>query len=253
MSNKEVISISYNNKDYKFYVPANKDSHINKNPPIYIDEFKQEANLISNFLQEGDYAIDIGARDGDSTLPIRAVVGEKGKVIAFEPNPYEYPNLIENIKLNKFDNVDAHSFGISKQNGELEFVFEENFYNGGLKTQQAMIANFPKSIKLLCKNWENLNASIKKDFEKVSFIKIDTEGSDIDILEEISEVIVRNKPFILMEWWPFTENRIIEFINKFGYIAFDKKTFSLVNYISISNRVENLFLIHVSRINRNVL
>lgn len=252
MSNKEVISISYNNKEYYFNIPQNKDSHINKNPSIYIEEFKQEANLISNFISEGDYAIDIGARDGDSTLPIRAVVGEKGKVLAFEPNPYEYPNLLDNIKLNKFLNIEAYDFGISKQDGELEFVFEENFYNGGLKTQQASIANFPKSIKLLCKNWNSLNQEIKKDFEKVKFIKIDTEGSDIDILEEISEIIIKNKPFILMEWWPTTEERINQFIRRFGYIAFDKKTFSLINYISLSNRVENLFLVHASRINTNV-
>jgi FkbM family methyltransferase len=244
----QYIDILYKDKNYKFNIPPNKDSHINKNPDVYINEFKQEADLISNFLEEGSYAIDIGARDGDSTLPIRAIVGGTGKVIAFEPNPYEYPNLINNIKLNEFDNIEAYNFGISKDNGELEFVFEEGFYNGGLKTPQAQIAHFPKSIKLQCKNWENLPQNLKDDFKKVQFIKIDTEGSDIDILEELAPMIKENKPIILTEWWPHTEERIMQFLNQFGYVPFDKKNLSHINYINIANRVENLVLIPLSKL-----
>lgn len=243
MLKRETISISFNNKEYKFLVPLNKDSHLNKEPDLYIKDFNKSVNFLSNFIKEGDTVIDIGARDGDSTLPLRAVVGEKGKVLAFEPNPYEFPNLIENIKLNNFLNIKAYNFGIAKETGEKEFLFEEGFYNGGINTDQIKIGNFPKKLNLICKNWNDLSEDIKKDLEDLKLIKTDTEGYDIDILEELSSLIYKKRPFIMMEWWPTLEARMAEYIRFNNYLPFNAENLSLIPSLHPSYRVHDIFLI----------
>ena len=248
MSNRSFVSVSFNNKDFKFLVPRNKDSHINKEPNLYIRDFNKAVNFLSSFLSEGDYAVDIGARDGDSTLPIRAVIGDQGKILAFEPNPYEFPNLIENIKLNNILNIEAYNFAIAKENGEKEFLFEENYYNGGINTAQIKIGNFPNKINLSCKNWENLSEEIKNDLNKIKFIKTDTEGYDIDILEELAPIINNQRPLILMEWWPTTEEHMTQYILKNNYLPFNTENLSLIRSLNLSERIHDIFLIPKEKI-----
>lgn len=243
MSSRSTVSVSFNNKEYKFLVPLNKDSHINKEPDLYIKDFNKLANFLLNFIKEGDTVIDIGARDGDSTLPLRAIVGDKGKVLAFEPNPYEFPNLIENIKLNNFSNVKAYDFGIAKENGDKEFLFEQGFYNGGINTEQIKIGNFPNKLKLKCKNWQTLSEEIKNDLENLKLIKTDTEGYDVDILEELFPIISKKRPFIIMEWWPTLEARMVEYIRLNNYLPFNLENLSLIPCLHPSYRVHDLFLI----------
>jgi FkbM family methyltransferase len=243
MDERATITVNYNNQEFKFLIPLDKGSHINKDPSLYIADFNKDTKFLSNFLKEGDIALDIGARDGDSTLPLRAVIGNTGKILAFEPNPFEFPNLIENIKLNNILNIEAYNFGISKENEYKEFLFEENFYNGGISTEQIKIGYFPKKIKLQCKNLENLSKEIKADLDKVKFIKTDTEGYDVDILEELGPIINKTRPFILMEWWPTTEARMVEYFIKNNYVPFNKDNLSLIQNLHISNRVHDIFLI----------
>lgn len=243
MDQRSSVIVIYNNQEFKFLIPLDKGSHINKQPDLYIEDFHKDIKFLSHFLKQGDVAVDIGARDGDSTLPLRAIVGSAGKILAFEPNPFEFPNLIENIKLNNILNIEAYNFGIAKENEYKEFVFEENFYNGGINTNQIKIGNFPKKIKLQCKNLENLSEEIKIDLYKAKFIKTDTEGYDVDILEELAPIINKTRPFILMEWWPTTEKRMAEYINKNNYLPARKDDLSLINNLDISNRVHDIFLI----------
>ena len=44
-------------------------------------------------------------------------VGETGKVYAFEPEPSNYANLINNIDLNEYHNVRAINCGVTGNNG----------------------------------------------------------------------------------------------------------------------------------------
>ncbi|MEM3406001.1 MAG: FkbM family methyltransferase [Candidatus Pacearchaeota archaeon] len=56
-------------------------------------------------LKKGDIVIDAGAYIGLFTLYASKKVGKNGLVIAYEPDPENYKNLLENIKLNKCKNV----------------------------------------------------------------------------------------------------------------------------------------------------
>ncbi len=57
------------------------------------------------FLKPGDYVIDVGAAIGYYTLIFARSVGNAGLVIAFEPKTDRYKLLLENIKLNKYENI----------------------------------------------------------------------------------------------------------------------------------------------------
>ena len=53
-------------------------------------------NFLVQFLKEGDVCIDVGANVGFYTLLTSALVGESGRIYAFEPTPRTFHILTSN-------------------------------------------------------------------------------------------------------------------------------------------------------------
>ncbi len=70
-------------------------------------------------LSEGDTFVDIGAYIGYYSIVARNIVGESGKVIAFEPNPESYRMLKKNIELNKYENCIPENIAITDKEGSV--------------------------------------------------------------------------------------------------------------------------------------
>src|SRR5262245_36198270 len=57
-----------------------------------------ETQLVRQVLKEGDVFIDVGANIGWFTVHAAKLVGEKGQVIAFEPEPSNLAMLERNVR-----------------------------------------------------------------------------------------------------------------------------------------------------------
>jgi len=67
-----------------------------------------------------DVVIDVGAHIGSYTIRCAKAVGEKGLVIAFEPDPENFKVLLLNVKMNDLRNVIAFPYAVGKSNGIIE-------------------------------------------------------------------------------------------------------------------------------------
>ena len=68
---------------------------------IYFDSFEFNIRkIILNNISEGGTFLDIGANIGYFSLLVSKIVGDKGKIIAFEPNPITIGRLKKNSNLN---------------------------------------------------------------------------------------------------------------------------------------------------------
>jgi len=54
--------------------------------------------VLSNYLRPGEWAIDVGANVGHYTLRMSDIVGETGRVVAFEPIPETFKLLCANVR-----------------------------------------------------------------------------------------------------------------------------------------------------------
>src|ERR1017187_252034 len=70
-------------------------------------------------LTPGDCIYDIGAALGLYTVFLAQVVGEKGHVVAFEPEFDSYARLRENLKLNNLNNVQPFRLALSDREGRV--------------------------------------------------------------------------------------------------------------------------------------
>jgi len=169
--------------------------------PIQLD-----ANMVSffrKFIKPGDFVIDIGANIGDTTVPIALCAGAEGLTLGFDPNPYVYKILSANATLNKDKtNIIAEQYAIANQEEEYFFISSEaSFANGGISPTKKSIHG-----KFVCP--EKIKGVVLKDFlknkydqwlPKLSFIKIDTEGYDKEIIKSITSLIDDYKPTIIAE------------------------------------------------------
>jgi FkbM family methyltransferase len=158
---------------------------------------------LRRFLHPGDVAIDIGAHTGDTTIPIALAVGPAGLVIALEPNPYVFPVLERNATLNpRKMSILALMFAAMRADGSCEFQYGEPGYcNGGFHEGMSKWQHGSAfKVRVEGKNLQDFLVHRHPDLiPRLRFIKVDTEGFDLAVLETLEDLIRRQRPYLQVE------------------------------------------------------
>jgi len=78
-------------------------------------------------LHPGETALDVGAHLGEFTLPLAKILGEKGRVLSFEPDERVYPRLVDHVKLNGLTNVQTFKKALGDEDREGRIYFGGGF------------------------------------------------------------------------------------------------------------------------------
>lgn len=142
---------------------------------------------IALYARPGTTAVDIGAHVGTYTVVMSRAVGPEGKVIAIEPQPKLFRELVLNMGLNKATNVDFYFAAAAEREGRIELspLVPKNEGSTGL------VGGTGEYVDLITLDSLNL--------ENVGFIKIDTEWMENAVLDGAKQTIERNKPAIVIE------------------------------------------------------
>ncbi len=168
-----------------------------------MDITQARVDFFKKFIKKGDLVIDIGANFGDTTVLMALAAGSTGITLGFEPNPFAFKILKKNTDLNREKmNIIPLPYAITMREEELYYISSEaSFANGGISpTKESKHGKFiyPDKIRGI-----NLNEFLEHEYpEKIrdlSFIKIDTEGYDKEIIKSISGLIEKYKPVIIAE------------------------------------------------------
>lgn len=159
-----------------------------------------ETSIILNNIKKGDIVVDIGANIGFHTILFANKVGPQGKVYAFEPDPVSYEILLKNINANNFKNVIAKPFAISDKKAKLILYKSENNYGDN----RVYDSDLPTTkIKVQADSLDNLFSTIIKEGERVSLLKIDTQGFEPFVIQGAKKLIKKYKPILFFEYWPY--------------------------------------------------
>jgi len=208
---------------------------------------EQEINLVKKFIKSGTDSIDVGVYRGVYSYEMSKY---SEKVHSFEPNPIIFKYINKNLK--KFiKNIHLYNFALSNQNKTINLkipirnsnsnkeIFEEYYEMG-----KATIHNENNF-----ENYENFEIQTKKIDElsfdnKISFIKIDVEGHELEVIEGAKNTIKRDKPILLVEIEKqYTKKEVAEsinFINSLGYKSYffnkkDLKSTTELNNLDLFN------------------
>ena len=179
--------------------------------------------------------LDIGANIGNHTV----FFSERFlKIFAYEP-------VVKNFKLLKLNtedlnNVKIFNYGVSDVEEEKNInIISDNL--GGTSTKDNNKKDLEKKISIEKIKLKNLNKeNILND--KISLVKIDTEGMEYQVLNGISDIINRDSPIILYEIINFDEilndnSKTFNLLKSFGYSNFytikKKKITLLIFFLNI--------------------
>jgi len=205
--------------------------------------YEKELLIINNFKDKNKDAVDVGVYRGIYSYKLS---NEFKHVHSFEPNPLLFPFLKKNLT-KIIRNISLYNLAASDSNGEIDLkipsrnksIFKTNYeelYKLGAATihNENKIKEF-ESIKVKKAKLDDiLNDKI------ISFIKIDVEGHEKEVIDGSKEIINKNKPTLLVEIEERHTNRpvndTIKFINDLGYNSYYVHQGSFLS----TNELENI-------------
>mgnify|MGYP000847661295 CR=1 FL=1 len=174
---------------------------------------ENEFYLLKKFVKKNHNVIDVGANIGRYSFKLSELIGKNGLVYAFEPMHKSYLTFLTLINFSKVKNIIPFNFALSNKSNfvmmrELESSNKKD-YLFGTQTESKIVNNKKDSV---------IKYSIKLDEikinKKISFIKIDCEGFELEVLQGAKSIIKKNKPAILVEQ---NNNKVVKFILSLGY------------------------------------
>lgn len=198
----------YGTRALRFTLPVEGEIEFEKwqHPKDYFRPFTQgQIDVLKKYIRAGDTVIDVGAHGGDFSIQLALAAGSEGCVLAVEPNPFVFDTLVKNAALNRSKtNIIPLQAAAANFSGHLTFHYSDpGFCNGGELSGVSKWRHghaFPlevKSVQLVQWMKENMPERIPR----VSFIKIDTEGFDLTVLQSLEEIIDQNHPTIHVEMY----------------------------------------------------
>jgi len=180
--------------------------------------------------------LDIGANTGAFCfLPL---IDKTIKTYSFEPNPLTFEILEKNIKLNNLnENMFSFNLGVWSENKFLDLKVPLDLTDSGLSTFGETPSKFIydnkdgeyKTVKVECITIDDFVKN--QNLSYVSAIKIDTEGSELEIIKGGEKTLREFKPIILLEYFDgnteqfgYKKEKIVEILTEFGYTDFSMPT-----------------------------
>lgn len=206
--NNEKNQIFFINKPLSYLMPS-------VNHTYYSERGLFENNLIEwckQFCRKDAIFLDIGAHTGSYAITLAPFAG---RVIAFEPQKMTYYALCGGIALSGLTNVDCLKLGLGNdaQNGAKTLHIVSN--DGGGSTVHA-----PPSEKVLNSELIEIRTLDSLGIQgQISFIKMDVEENELQVLQGGMETIVRcGYPKILFESNSQTNTALFDYLREIlGY------------------------------------
>jgi FkbM family methyltransferase len=167
------------------------DVYIGRSLECYGEFSEGELEIFETVVRTGDTVVEAGANIGAHTVRLAQLVGEKGKVHAFEPQRVVFQSLCANIALNGLSNVFSHHAAVGREPAQLivpalDYGSENNF--GGLG-----LGGYSRGEAVAVETIDGLQLS------SCSFIKIDVEGMEQDVIHGAHETIEQHRPVLYVE------------------------------------------------------
>jgi FkbM family methyltransferase len=197
---------------YGYCLVNENDQYIGKSIINYGEFSQLEVNLFEQICVSGDVVIEVGANIGTHTQVLSKLVGDQGKVLAFEPQRIVYQTLCANIALNSITNVNTYQMALGKNQETIyippiDYKKEGNF--GGIS-----IDGYTKGEPV---RKEKLD-SFEEQLDRVKLLKIDVEGMESEVINGAINIIKKFQPILYVENDRQEKSKeLIELIHSLGY------------------------------------
>ena len=185
----------------------------------YFFGFKDHAQeKLFAICKENFNILDIGANIGFTVLKF-AQQAKLGKIVGFEPDPFNYSCCIHNLQQNKFENAAVLNIGLGSEDTILDLEFRTPGNRSGNRIRP--FGSNP-AVKVQVKNLDIFFPQLSMDH--LDLVKIDVEGYEMQVLRGSEGTLRKFRPVLfieidndnLMDHGDSAES-VIHFIKRRGY------------------------------------
>jgi len=133
-------------------------------------------SALKRLVRSGQCVIDVGAHIGFYTLIFSRFVGPQGRVLAFEPLPWNFSVLCENIALNHIGHAEAINRALLDRTCDLEAKIPDD------EPLPGSVPYAESGTKHATARAVSLDEYLGGSRDHVHFIKMDVEGSESLVL-----------------------------------------------------------------------
>ena len=152
-------------------------------------------NALLSLCKKDSVVLDIGTNIGWVALNL-AQKANKGRVIGFEPDRFNYSEASKNQALNKLENLTIFPIGLGHENKKLNLEIRTPSNRGGNRITPPNSHN-ENSSQVEIKRLDDFLKDIS--IEHVDLIKIDVEGFELKVLMGASMILKKCKPVLFIE------------------------------------------------------
>jgi len=186
---------------------------------------KTELKFITSQLKEGDTAFDIGANKGGYTYWMLKSSGHKGKVFAFEPQPYlfDYLNKIKSIF--GFSNLYVSNNAVSDFTGKTTLLIPNNNKPSSPGARLDSPSEDKSYYREVSVDVIQLDDFVFSKNLTPALLKVDVEGFEYQVFKGAEKVLKTYKPHLVFECEQrhcngHTVNDVINYLLNLGYKGF---------------------------------
>jgi FkbM family methyltransferase len=162
-------------------------------------------NLLERLVRPGMTVYDVGAQAGFYTLCLSRMVGETGRVFAFEPFADNVHNLVEHVRMNTLRNVRIVQAAVGGSSEVRAFTTDRGACQNGLAGEDAALLVSTVSLDSL-------------SLPPPDLIKMDIEGGESEALRGSRRILSEHRPIVLVALHGLDHARFCdEFLSSLGY------------------------------------
>ncbi len=173
------------------------DTGISKELFLYGGHEPIATALVKGLLQEGMFVVDIGSNIGYYVLLEARLVGERGRVVAIEPEPRNIDLLRRNITLNALANVTVIEGAIGDQNGPgIVYLSDHSNWHSMFPSEKCQLGTIEVKVYRLDSLVEHLM------LPRIDLIRMDVQGYEVTIMKGMMRTIEKFRPRLVIELHP---------------------------------------------------
>lgn len=208
----------------------------------YSDQIEQkEIKLFKKLISKGDNILEVGAHIGFITQIFEKLVSNTGKVLAIEPSPTNFKFL----KFNTKKSTEKLQLALSDETKKGKFYIDNfggftNSLNKKLaedrtKFFRELQSYREDSLTNINVNIETIDSVCKMKNLKPSFIKIDVEGAEYDVLKGAKETLIYVRSLMIEVTKGKNKKEIFDLLEGYRLIPINENC----EFISISDTGNN--------------
>lgn len=227
------------------------DWYIGRGLEVYGEWGERKVDIWRRIVKPGHVAIDVGAHVGALTLPLSALVGREGRVVAIEPFYPSFATLAANVGLNSLQNVELRQAVLADRAGRvflsrssLAFSVHDFFNFGSMNFNTLRVYNATDDVERPSSAWDEYQVMPldQMSLARLDFVKIDAEQMELSVLVGAQRMIKKFKPVLFIEYrspWE-KETSVLDFLRqklRYECVLLRIPVFNMGNYRSFSEDI----------------